>query len=151
MVAGLERIVTHGDQHEPSDDSKVGDCRRAPADPAQFMFGPRLQGEVCEGRQASAGGTRLLGGSASDARAKASPQAALYEDEAFAAVREQIFARAPVQPERLAHEVFQRAVRPSLLIEEVEALWSPIAEADDWSAFETKLADIEALRLARWG
>jgi hypothetical protein len=24
-------------------------------------------------------------------------------------------------------------------IEEVEAIWSPIADADDWSRFETKL------------
>ena len=40
---------------------------------------------------------------------------------------------------------------PSLLVDEVEALWAPIAEADDWSAYAQKLADIEALRLARWG
>ena len=28
------------------------------------------------------------------------------------------------------------------------ALWAPIAESDDWSAFETKLADIDAAREA---
>ena len=56
-----------------------------------------------------------------------------------------------MQPERLDHGIFQRAAPPSLLIDEVEALWVPIAEADDWSAFYGKLADIEALRIARWG
>lgn len=92
-----------------------------------------------------------FGGSASEARANASPQAALYEAEAFTPVREQILARKPVRPERLEHEIFKRERPPSLLIDEVEALWAPIAEADDWSAFEAKLADFEALRLARWG
>jgi len=28
------------------------------------------------------------------------------------------------------------------LIEEVEAIWAPIADADDWSAFEAKRAAI---------
>ena len=89
-------------------------------------------------------------GVASEARAKASPLAALYADAAFAPVKAQILARAPVRPERLSHAIFQRAA-PSLVVDEVEALWAPIAEADDWSAYAAKLADIEALRLARWG
>ncbi|MEZ5987310.1 MAG: YdiU family protein [Hyphomonas sp.] len=92
-----------------------------------------------------------FGGAASEARAKASPQAALYEAAAFAPVRAHLLAREPVRPERLEQAAFQRQTPPSLLIEEVEALWTPIAEADDWTAFEAKLADIEALRLARWG
>ena len=92
-----------------------------------------------------------FGGAESEARADASPQAALYADGAFAPVRAQILSRTPVQTDRLGHEIFQRATPPSLLVDEVEALWSPIAESDDWSAFETKLIDFEALRLARWG
>jgi hypothetical protein len=36
----------------------------------------------------------------------------------------------------------------SLVIEEVEGLWAPIAEADDWSAVTAKLQAIEALREA---
>jgi uncharacterized protein YdiU (UPF0061 family) len=89
-------------------------------------------------------------GAASEARATASPLAALYADAAFAPVKAQILARAPVRPERLSHAIFQRAA-PSLVVDEVEALWAPIAEADDWSAYAAKLAEIEALRLARWG
>jgi hypothetical protein len=35
-----------------------------------------------------------------------------------------------------------------LLIDEVEALWAPIAQADDWAPLEGKLARIEATRVA---
>ena len=49
------------------------------------------------------------------------------------------------RPERLDHPYF-RADRPtSLVIEEIEALWEPIAEKDDWSAFEQKLADTRTM------
>jgi hypothetical protein len=32
-----------------------------------------------------------------------------------------------------------------MLIDEVEALWAPIAERDDWSAFHAKIAAIRAM------
>ena len=35
-----------------------------------------------------------------------------------------------------------------MLIDEVEALWEPIADGDDWSAFDAKLADIALMREA---
>jgi hypothetical protein len=35
-----------------------------------------------------------------------------------------------------------------MLIEDVEAIWAPIAEADDWSALAAKLADIAAMAQA---
>ena len=92
-----------------------------------------------------------FGGVASTARAAASPQAALYETDAFAPVRAQILERTPVRPERLEADIFRRAAPPKLLVEDVEGLWAPIAEKDDWSVFEAKLADLEALRLARRG
>jgi uncharacterized protein YdiU (UPF0061 family) len=38
----------------------------------------------------------------------------------------------------------------AMLIDEVEAIWAAIAERDDWSVFEAKLASIERARLA-WG
>lgn len=87
-------------------------------------------------------------GEASAARAKESPAAALYEAPAFAPIRAGLEARAAVAPERLSHPIFQAPRPPTLLIDEVEALWAPIAEADDWGAFEAKLQAIEALRQA---
>ena len=32
-----------------------------------------------------------------------------------------------------------------MLIDEVEAIWAPIAADDDWSAFHAKLADIATM------
>ncbi|MFT3728731.1 MAG: YdiU family protein [Terricaulis sp.] len=81
-------------------------------------------------------------------RAAASPEAARYADPSFIAVRDEIEKRGPVQPERLQHAYFQRATPASLVIDEVEALWAPIAERDDWSLFETKLALIAEMREA---
>ncbi|WP_431283464.1 protein adenylyltransferase SelO [Humitalea sp. 24SJ18S-53] len=46
-------------------------------------------------------------------------------------------------PEGLVdHPYFARGKPCTLLIEEVEAIWAPIAEADDWSLFAEKLRDI---------
>jgi uncharacterized protein YdiU (UPF0061 family) len=85
-------------------------------------------------------------GAASAARAQASPQADLYARDAFAPIRAGLEACAPVRPERLAHAHFSRPRAVTLVIEEVEALWAPIAAADDWAQFEAKLAEIAAFR-----
>ncbi|MFN7054883.1 protein adenylyltransferase SelO family protein [Hyphomonas sp.] len=89
-----------------------------------------------------------FGGGLSAARAEASPQAALYRAAGFAPVRALLEARTPVRPERLGHAYFKRPSPASLVIEEVEALWAPIADGDDWSLFDAKIADIDAARLA---
>ncbi|MFN3607550.1 MAG: protein adenylyltransferase SelO family protein [Hyphomonas sp.] len=89
-----------------------------------------------------------FGGSASTARAAASPQSALYTDSAFAPVRSALMNRPPERPERLTEAYFQQSQPASLVIDEVEALWNPIAEADDWSLFDAKIRHIEQARLA---
>ena len=80
------------------------------------------------------------------ARAAASPLGALYGDADFAATRTGFGARAPVRPERLGHAAFQRATPATLLVDDVEDLWAPIAAEDDWSLFDAKIAEIDALR-----
>ena len=87
-------------------------------------------------------------GAASADRAKQSPQAARYEEPIFAPIRAGIEQRTPARPERLAHPHFARRQAVTLVIGEVEALWAPIAENDDWHTFEIKMADIAALREA---
>ncbi|KQP08437.1 selenoprotein O [Methylobacterium sp. Leaf99] len=82
------------------------------------------------------------GGLASAARAAASPSAAFYAAEAFAPVRASLEAMAPVDAGRLAHPYFAGSGPCTMLIEEVEALWAPIADGDDWSALHAKLAAI---------
>ena len=49
---------------------------------------------------------------------------------------------APAPDARLDHPYFARPAPCTMLIDEVEAIWAPIAEADDWSAFHAKLAAI---------
>jgi serine/tyrosine/threonine adenylyltransferase len=73
---------------------------------------------------------------------------ALYDKAEFAPLRAGIEARANASDPRLQHAYFQRKTPVDLVIDEVEALWAPIAEHDDWSAFDAKLADLEEMRLA---
>ena len=89
-----------------------------------------------------------FGGRLSEERATRSPLASRYKEEKFAAVRDGLYARDAERPERLGHPYFTREKPVSLVYDEVETLWAPIAEHDDWSAFEAKLDDIEAARQA---
>jgi serine/tyrosine/threonine adenylyltransferase len=85
-----------------------------------------------------------------EARALAGPRGDLYGGEEFAEFRRRLSAAAPDRPERLADPYFAAPEPEELLVDEIEALWEPIAEADDWSAFQVKLAGIERARQA-WG
>ncbi|MGD9979735.1 MAG: protein adenylyltransferase SelO [Hyphomonadaceae bacterium] len=88
-------------------------------------------------------------GAASTARAAESPQAALYATSAFVPVRAGLEARTRSGTEDLLERpYFQRAAPHTMLIDEVEALWSPVAERDDWSLFQAKLAQVAELRAA---
>ena len=86
-------------------------------------------------------------GSASATRAAASPQAALYATPSFAPIRAGIERRTGSSAGQfLGHDYFQRSAPVTMVIDEVEALWAPIADRDDWSLFESKLRDIAELR-----
>ncbi len=86
-------------------------------------------------------------GRASERRAAASPVVSLYAAPEFAEAKSQLLAAEPDRPERLAHAYFAGAPC-TMLIDEVEAIWAKIAEADDWSALGAKLAEIADLREA---
>lgn len=88
------------------------------------------------------------GGEASVERAQASPLSKVYASDAFFTVKRGLLARSPSKTVNLDQLYFQRAEPVSLLVEDVEALWTPIAESDDWSAFEEKLAHLEEARQA---
>ena len=89
-----------------------------------------------------------FGGAASEARALAGPRAALYAGEAFADFRARLEGYRMIRPERLASAYFAEPEPQELLYDEIEALWADIAERDDWTAFNAKLARIEAARQA---
>ncbi|ACL55387.1 protein adenylyltransferase SelO [Methylobacterium nodulans] len=82
------------------------------------------------------------GGSLSTARAARSPAAEHYAGETFARVRDLLPAFAPAPDIRLDHPYFARSTPCTMLIDEVEAVWAPIAERDDWSAYEAKMRAI---------
>lgn len=54
-------------------------------------------------------------------------------------------ALAEYRPAGPQHPLWDEAAPPSLLIDEVEAIWSRIAEADDWSALHAKVAEMRRL------
>jgi uncharacterized protein YdiU (UPF0061 family) len=86
-------------------------------------------------------------GVASEARAMDGPRSSVYGGEAFMAFRAILAPYEPERRERLAHVYFTRPEPEELLYDEIDALWAGIAERDDWSAFEAKLAGIEAARV----
>jgi serine/tyrosine/threonine adenylyltransferase len=84
-------------------------------------------------------------GVASQKRALSGPRARVYQGEDFEVWHASMADFAPDRPDRLTHAYFGRTEPVSLVIDEVEALWNPIARDDDWSAFATKIGEIEAL------
>ncbi|MDP3737570.1 MAG: YdiU family protein [Hyphomonadaceae bacterium] len=87
-------------------------------------------------------------GPASESRAGRSPIASLYAAPAFESVQRALFDHEPVRPERLAHAYFSGDTPMSLIIEDVEAIWARIAEADDWGPLDALMAHIETARQA---
>ncbi|WP_374572822.1 protein adenylyltransferase SelO [Phenylobacterium sp.] len=87
---------------------------------------------------------------ADEARALAGLRGEIYRQEGFADFRRLLVEAEPDRPERLQAAYFARPEPEELLYDEIEAIWAEIAERDDWTAFEAKLAAIEAARLA-WG
>ncbi|WP_262691881.1 protein adenylyltransferase SelO family protein [Kordiimonas aestuarii] len=81
------------------------------------------------------------GGSQSEKRAAKSPEAARYD--ADAALKAAITSYAPARPDALNHAYFGGDGPCTMLIEEVEDIWSHIAEHDDWQPLYDK---IDAIR-----
>jgi uncharacterized protein YdiU (UPF0061 family) len=91
------------------------------------------------------------GGGASAARAQASVAAEYYRRPEFAPLRAALLAHEAAAHARLDHRYFARARPCAMPIDEVEAIWAPIAERDDWTLFSEKLAQIGEMREACQG
>lgn len=72
----------------------------------------------------------------------ASPAEAAYDSLPFAPFVEHVAAYATARPD---HPYWSDAEPCSMLIDEVEALWSPIAEADDWAPLMAKVTAIRRM------
>ena len=88
------------------------------------------------------------GGLASETRAADSPQALHYASPAFAPVHAALAAHEAAPGIRLDHAYFAKTMPCTMLIDQVEDVWTPIAEADDWSRFHARLVEIAAMREA---
>lgn len=82
------------------------------------------------------------GGMASERRAAESPQASAYGSESFAALGSIFGEYETARDANLDLPYFSRPQPRTMLIDEVEAIWAPIARDDDWSMFNTALAEI---------
>ena len=89
-----------------------------------------------------------FGGAPSEGRALAGPFAATYRGPAFALLGAELVNRAPRAPERLGHPYFAGGGPCTLVIDEIERVWERIAQRDDWSAFDAKLAEIRSFEAA---
>ena len=89
------------------------------------------------------------GGAASQKRAAASPEATRYtaDDDLQAALRRY----EPARTDALEHPYFAGDAPCTMLIEEVEQIWSHITERDDWQPLDDKLAAIRQMGQALRG
>ncbi len=71
-----------------------------------------------------------------------------YAQPEFEALRGMLSAHAVATGASRDHAYFRRGTPCTMLIDEVEALWAPIAADDDWSAFHAKLDDIAVMAAA---
>lgn len=88
------------------------------------------------------------GGSARLAKALDGPAGDHYQGEAFhnfLGVLDSFFV---AHEDAALHPYFARIKPVTLIYDEIEALWAPIAAADDWSAFDEKITEIAVIRSA---
>ncbi len=64
----------------------------------------------------------------------------------FAPLRAALEGYDPAPDARLGHPYFARSAPRTMLIDDVEALWAPIAECDDWSALAHAIEEIHIMR-----
>ena len=72
-----------------------------------------------------------------------------YADAAFDEFRNAVAAYEPSAP--LAHDYWSDPDPCAMLIDEVETIWAPIAEHDDWSPFDAKVSAIRRMGAALAG
>ena len=74
-----------------------------------------------------------------------------YDDDCWRPVLDYLQTAKPRNPAALDHPHFQLAKALSMTIDEVEAIWAPIAASDDWSLLSDKIAAIHQMRQAYGG
>ncbi|MGZ5279936.1 MAG: protein adenylyltransferase SelO family protein [Pseudobdellovibrionaceae bacterium] len=75
-----------------------------------------------------------------------SPAKEHYQSALFTDLRQSLENFKVLDVDKKSHPYFQRTQPCTLIIDELESLWSPIALQDDWSGFERKIAEIRSFR-----
>jgi uncharacterized protein YdiU (UPF0061 family) len=75
-----------------------------------------------------------------------SVQSEAYKHPSFADLKKNLEFYEVLSEEKAAHPYFENTTCCSLIIEELESIWAPIAERDDWTLFEEKLKQIRAIK-----
>ncbi|MBO9590179.1 protein adenylyltransferase SelO [Devosia sp.] len=88
------------------------------------------------------------GGALSTERAARSPAAKFYATDAFRPLADLLETFGPSDDVNLDHAYFAREKPRTMLIDDMEAIWAPIAESDDWSLFHQTLSEIAEMREA---
>ncbi len=85
------------------------------------------------------------GGEISKNRAAASPNLPHYSHESFSHFETALSAYSPMNAKALDHAYFQASAPCTMLIDEVEDIWSHIDQRDDWSALYDKVKNIREM------
>ena len=145
-LEAMQTAVT-GFQHRMQDAMVTALCRRLGIDP-DWTDAPMMAEALFKAMRESACGFELVffdwfGGEA--AHAQKGKRKALYESLTWQHASD-LLASAPmakgVDPD---HEYFQDDDPQTMLIDEVEAIWAPIAERDDWSVLSAKINQIHRM------
>ena len=86
------------------------------------------------------------GGLESASRTAQSPAAHTYQGPTFDAFRDRLEGYCPADPEKLSHPYFNQTRPCTMLIDEIEDIWSAIADRDDWTPFRQKIDEIAIVR-----
>lgn len=89
-----------------------------------------------------------FGGTGRAQQACSGPRAAYYDSESFLPVRAALENFCPLPGVEMGHSFFGRDMPCAMLREDVERVWTPIAEQDDWNAFQNLRAEIALMRQA---
>ncbi len=87
----------------------------------------------------------LYGGAARKGRALSGPCADFYEGPTWTSLSSRLASYEPRSPKIAADPYFQCDSPTTLLIDEIEAIWTRIAMKDDWSPLYAKIDEIEAM------
>lgn len=127
-------------------------CRRLGVDPAWEKATAMTEALFKVIRAADIGFEDVLfdwyGGQAATKRALSSPRAKHYKASEWGEALD-LFINAPTAfGANIDHEYFAQTDPETMLIDEVEAIWAPIADQDDWSMLRDKLSAIQKMSAA---